>query len=170
MVKTTKNRSGISRTEQQTQKRGQGPFLFNDFIKNQTGFLELAGAFEAQSFRLKPGEISGCRFDTQRGEDLTQNRSPITGSGLAENTHGRIPRTVGAVVKPAPFAGKRQQQPDRFAQRAGQVRRSSIDTYDEVELLDDRRRGSQVGAMRCGVGGVGRLAKRDQRVCLKLDP
>ena len=54
--------------------------------------------------------------------DFLEQTVPVIGLILTEESHGGVPRSVGAVQAPAPVRGVGQQQPGGLAQRAGEVR------------------------------------------------
>ena len=73
---------------------------------------------------------------------------PIPGSGLAKLAHQRIPRTVVPISGPKEAGIETVQDPNRFAQRTGQMRDRSIDRHDGIEQRDHRG----------GIGEIGKLA------------
>ena len=65
---------------------------------------------------------------------------PVSGGGLAKLAQRRIPRTVVAVLQPAPAGVETIQQPNRFAEGTGQMRNRRIDGDDKIEVVDQCRR------------------------------
>ena len=61
---------------------------------------------------------------------------------LTEKPRARIPGTIGAPAQPAEIGGERQQQKQRLAHRAGEMRNRGIDGDDRVQRGD---RGGRVG-------------------------
>lgn len=53
---------------------------------------------------------------------------------------GRIPRTVVAVIEPAPAAVEARQDKDRLGHGAGEMGDCGIDRDDKIEVGDQRRR------------------------------
>ena len=82
---------------------------------------------------------------------------PIAGLRLAEQPHGRIPRTVVTTELPAPFRRARQQQPNRVAQGAGQVGQRGIDRDDQIHALCGKRGGAGIIEMGREIDGEWQL-------------
>ena len=64
---------------------------------------------------------------------------PMRRVAADEPACARIPGAACFAGKPAPIRRERQHQPQRLAQRAGNVRDSGIDGYHAVQTIDDRR-------------------------------
>ena len=75
----------------------------------------------------------------QRGPNVRQNVFPAARFILPEQARGRIPGAVHPVEQPAPVRNERQQHPDRFRQRAGQMGYAGIDRNNKIEIGDQRR-------------------------------
>ena len=71
---------------------------------------------------------------------------PVSGDALAEETCGRIPRTVFAIEEPAPVGIVRQQNPNRLAECAGEMRDGGVNGDQQIEIGE-----------RCG--GVGEIVE-----------
>jgi len=69
---------------------------------------------------------------------------PVAESRLSNKLCGRIPGRIPAMAHPAEIGRKRQQDDDRFAKRAGQMRNRRIDRNDDIKQRDHR----------CGVGKI----------------
>ena len=93
--------------------------------------------------------------------------------GLAKNSGGRVPGTVGSIEQPPPIAPLRHQDPYRFAERSGQMRQRGIDGENEVETLDDPREVEEIDAMAArfldSMGGEERALLRGW-IFLQTDP
>jgi hypothetical protein len=55
---------------------------------------------------------------------------------LAKQPHGRVPRIILAIEQPAPIGHPRQQDPDRLAERTGQMRNRRIHRNHQIERGD----------------------------------
>lgn len=65
--------------------------------------------------------------------DLSHQPLPVAGSRLPEETHGGIPRCVGALEHPAPIWIVRQQHPHGIAQRSRKMSHRSAHRYEQVQ-------------------------------------
>src|ERR1700754_4860867 len=72
------------------------------------------------------------------GSDPLQNVRPCAIAGLPEQPRGRIPWTVHPVAQPSKVGMERQQQPGRFAERAGQMCNRGIDGNHDIHVRDQR--------------------------------
>ena len=62
---------------------------------------------------------------------------PMSGLGLSEETHGGIPRCVGAMQAPAPVGSVGEQCPNGLAKSSGQVGGGGVHGDYQVGLADD---------------------------------
>src|SRR5579862_8023091 len=83
--------------------------------------------------KLRSRQVATQRFD---------NAVPIAESRLPVEPRGRIPWTVLPLAHPAEIRGKRQQQEQRLAHGAGQMRDRGVDRDHRIERSYD---GSGVG-------------------------
>src|SRR5271163_972751 len=78
--------------------------------------------------QLRPAFVNSRRFATRpecMRKLVTQQRdgaAPIAEFSLTEQPRTRIPRTVVALAQPAEIGGIRQEQKQRLAERAGEMR------------------------------------------------
>jgi hypothetical protein len=81
---------------------------------------------------------------------------------LAKQAGAQIPRGLGVAVTPAPACVEPVEDPDRLADRAGQMRRRGVARDHEVEVGDERRRVGEVVQVRGQVDdlGTGPTARR----------
>ena len=128
-----------------------------DFFKKQSGLLQspVFLRFKSVFFQREYVDGKGCYF--QRFDNVLNDSLPIARLGLSEKFHRWIPRAVIAVSHPAPLASERQQQPDRLAERSGQMRHGCVDADHQIELINDGRSGGEVSAMCSRINRVGRL-------------
>ena len=107
------------------------------------GLAKLIFFFKLSRLGQVPGDLRR-RLLLERGGHFSDDAGPVARLGLAKNSHRWIPRAVGAVLEPTPFAGERQQQPDRLTERTGQVRHGGVDGDDQVELPKQQRGGGEI--------------------------
>ena len=69
---------------------------------------------------------------------MTLSQAPRT--RLPEQARARIPGRIRAFEQPAKIGRERQQDEDRLAERAGEMRNRGVDRDDEIERGDDGRR------------------------------
>ena len=101
---------------------------------------------------LKRGDLA------ERTRDGTDHAVPVADGRLTKEARGRIPGALVALPQPAEIRVERQQDPDRRAERAGQVRDRRVRRDDEIELRDSSRRVGHVGnrlreVLNGGLGG-----------------
>lgn len=70
---------------------------------------------------------------------------PLANLWLPEQPGARVPRAIGALAQPAPILDMGQQQPQRLAHCAGEMRHCRIDCDDQVEFADRGRGFGEVG-------------------------
>ena len=82
---------------------------------------------------------------------------------MAKQAQRRIPGTVVPILEPAEASVETGQQPNRFAERTGQMRDCRIDADYEIKALDESRR---VGKITYILGEVVKLhaARRASRL------
>ena len=99
-----------------------------------------ARAFVAGGFTVLPYKASeSAAAFAQIAGNRRDRRLPIRRCRLRVDAQAGIPRTVISAREPAPAAIKTVQQPDRFAQSAGEVRHRGIDGDHPIEICDQRR-------------------------------
>src|SRR3982751_862593 len=69
----------------------------------------------------------------ERCADARDDIIPVAAAALTEEPHRRIPRRIVALLHPAPVARRRQQRPDRHAERAGEGRSHRIDRDHNIK-------------------------------------
>ena len=81
-----------------------------------------------------PGRKSSSQFGCHAFKDVR----PVADASLTEKPRGGIPGTVVAAQEPAPVGREHQGDPDRHAQRAGEVRDGGVACHHEIEMPHDR--------------------------------
>jgi hypothetical protein len=76
---------------------------------------------------------------SERGAHTLDDRIPIAGPLLAEETHGGVPRRVVAIFHPPPVGIGREERPGRDAECAGEMRGHGVDGDDEVHGAHELR-------------------------------
>ena len=80
----------------------------------------------------------------QRQRNARDNRMPVARCILPKQPGRRVPRTVVAIEQPSPTGIVAIDQPERLAERAGEMRHGGIDGDDQIQILDQR-------------GGIGKI-------------
>lgn len=75
----------------------------------------------------------------QSGAQEPKSAVPPTAVVLAKQPRRRIPRAVVAVEQSAPVGNERQQYPDRFGQRTGEMGDAGIDGNNQIHVRGQRR-------------------------------
>ena len=70
--------------------------------------------------------------------DARDDRIPVSRFILPKQPDCRVPRTVVAIEQPSPAGIVAIDQPDRFTERAGEVRYGGVDGDDQIQMLDER--------------------------------
>ena len=92
--------------------------------------------------------------------NATENALPIAGLRLAEQPRAKIPGRILALEQPAKIGRERQQRPNRFAERAGEMHHRSIHRDHQIEELDHRRRIGKIGELIADHRHIGMGAQR----------
>lgn len=100
-----------------------------------------AKPIRANGARAHAREPSSVRDFARNGRDHVV---PPPRLRLPDEPRARIPRTVVARA-PAPVGGDGQHQPQRLAERAGEVGDRGVDRDDAVEPIDERGRCREIG-------------------------
>src|SRR5208282_2249704 len=72
--------------------------------------------------------------------NLQKDPFPIVSYSLAKETHRRIPGAVGSIQHPTPIRDVFQNDPDRAAERGGEMRHRCVAADDKIQSLHDCRR------------------------------
>ena len=76
---------------------------------------------------------SGSGDDGGQGADDSADRvGPLAGDALAEEDHAGIPGRIRAIQQPAEIGDSRNQLPDGFAHRAGEMGDGGVDGDDQI--------------------------------------
>ena len=79
---------------------------------------------------------------------------PVVGRGLAEEARLRVPGSVWPVLHPAPVGLPGEQEPDGFAESAGEVGDGGVGGDDQVEIGDEGGGCGEVGVVGAAVLGA----------------
>ena len=71
------------------------------------------------------------------GADALDHAVPISEARLPKQPRGRIPGRILALEHPAEIGRERQEDPDRFAQRSGEMGNRRIDRNDAIQQRED---------------------------------
>src|SRR5690348_2391313 len=97
--------------------------------------LEVIALSAGAMLARKPRQVAG---------DTLENGLPVPARILPIKLDRAIPRAVVALQKPAPIGIEAIEDPGRLAERGGEVRRRGVDSDDEIEICDERRRVGEV--------------------------
>lgn len=82
--------------------------------------------------------------------DAIENAFPVADSFLAEEPQRGIPRTVIAVLQPAPVGHRRNGDPSAHAQRSGEMANGRVAGDHQIKTLDTGVQKTFQPSVRCG--------------------